>query len=102
MITDNVLNKLEDHRQEIAEEKLQRFRNYTSNLRRSLHSIPAPDGSNNKLSAFARGFGVCSERLLVGAVNSWPQAAADRDPENEGLAALVSFFASKDNSFFGL
>lgn len=35
-------------------------------------------------------------------LNSWPQAAADRDPENEGLAALVSFFASKDNSFFGL
>lgn len=59
-VIDNVLNKLEDHRQEIAEEKLQRF------------------------------------------LNSWPQAAADRDPDNEALAALVSFFASKDNSFFGL
>jgi ribosomal 50S subunit-associated protein YjgA (DUF615 family) len=59
-VIDNVLNKLEDHRQEIAEEKLQRF------------------------------------------LNSWPQAAADRDPDNEGLAAIVSFFASKDNSFFGL
>ena len=45
-VIDNVLNKLEDHRQEIAEEKLQRF------------------------------------------LNSWPQAAADRERSPPCLLSL--------------
>ena len=45
-VIDNVLNKLEDHRQEIAEEKLQRF------------------------------------------LNSWPQAAADRESSPPFLLSL--------------
>ena len=43
-----------------------------------------------------------AEEKLQRFLNSWPQAAADKDPNNEILAALVSFFAAKDNSFFGL
>ena len=49
-VIDNVLNKLEDHRQEIAEEKLQRF------------------------------------------LNSWPQAAADRESSPPFLLSLRRAF----------
>ena len=50
-VIDNVLNKLEDHRQEIAEEKLQRF------------------------------------------LNSWPQAAADRERSPPFLLSLRRVFS---------
>lgn len=59
-VIDNALLKLEEHRQEIAEDRLQHF------------------------------------------LNTWPQQFAERDPDNEALGSLVTFFAQKDNTIFGL
>ena len=55
-VIDNALLKLEEHRQEIAEDRLQHF------------------------------------------LDTWPQQFADRDPDNEALGSLVTFFAQKDNT----
>jgi hypothetical protein len=69
-VIDNVLNKLEDHRQEIAEEKLQRFLNSWPQVR----------------SHWERG------NSLISVTDPCVQAAADRDPANEALASLVRTF----------
>ena len=71
-VVDNVLNKLEDHRQEIAEEKLQRFLNSWPQVC-AAHSV----------------FGMCASDSLARTFCAF-QAAAERDPANEALASLVS------------
>jgi len=57
------------------------------------------DNALNKLPDHQREM---AETRLQEFMNTWPQAAAERDPQNEVLCAIVAFFAQKDNSFFGL
>jgi hypothetical protein len=98
-VVDNVLNKLEDHRQGMRcmIAPIHQLAPRTGNAKHSSHYTCVPVWQNDAYVPVE-----IAEEKLQRFLNSWPQAAADKDPNNEILAALVSFFAAKDNSFFGL